>query len=135
VTRPAHLANGLWSVTWSAGGAVIGAPSPYPVYVDVVVAHQHRLEYAGRRVDRGVDVGPVAVEDQLDRGREAGTSPTLCAPRKAGRRHLPSRETAASSGDCKRGQTASSSTATFLVRLGSTWTPGPMVVETVILRM
>ncbi|GAA1540031.1 hypothetical protein GCM10009788_48590 [Nocardioides humi] len=26
---------------------------------------------------------------------------------------------------------ASSSTATFLTRLGSTWTPGPMVVETV----
>ena len=30
---------------------------------------------------------------------------------------------------------ASSSAATFLVRLGSTWTPGPMVVESVTLRM
>jgi hypothetical protein len=29
---------------------------------------------------------------------------------------------------------ASSSTATLRVRLGSTWTPGPIVVETVILR-
>ena len=30
---------------------------------------------------------------------------------------------------------ASSSAATFLVRLGSTWTPGPIVVETVIFLM
>src|SRR3954452_10682563 len=30
---------------------------------------------------------------------------------------------------------ASSSAATLRVRLGSTWTPGPIVVETVILRM
>jgi hypothetical protein len=30
---------------------------------------------------------------------------------------------------------ASSSTATLRVRLGSTWTPGPMVVETVIFLM
>ena len=29
----------------------------------------------------------------------------------------------------------SSSTATFLVRLGSTWMPGPIVVDTVTLRM
>ena len=31
--------------------------------------------------------------------------------------------------------TASSSTATFLTRLGSTWMPGPMVVETVTFLM
>jgi len=54
---------------------VIGAPSPYPVYVDVVVADQNRLEYAGRRVDRGVDVGPVAVGDQRDRGTRGRHEP------------------------------------------------------------
>jgi len=31
--------------------------------------------------------------------------------------------------------TASSSAATFLTRLGSTWMPGPIVVETVIFLM